>query len=444
MNTALQLAHGYLLGYVICTLLLRLWDFAGWPWQFWDIANVMLVGCMPLAGIIILNKFSTIVPGHSGNKSAAPDNIKSRRTLYTYLGICLLVALIAMRFYFIAAEALVRPIFAWDAWYSWTPMTIQFFDGGSLQAPMTTINPSHGIFANLAHLWSFLAAGTTQQTLTGLPWVTTAVAITIGVYGLLREASISLLGSLLGCYIVISMPFFDIHSMLVGYADIWLTLAFFLGLHCCLKLQRRASLASTLSILFYAIVCISIKQSGFGLAFILFLAAGHVQLSKKRRGVAIVPLLTLLAIAVILWLPGSNLYLQFNTMGGKEFLLSSDRIVVFDVMTLRPKEYTPIGAYIVESLLLFLNWHLLYFLAGVTLALQFVAKNWHSTIRNPVPLATCFGLIYTTLYHGMIAPDGAEGHQGLSRSMLYFAPSLACWMTAAISDQLNRYSIRHL
>jgi hypothetical protein len=430
LHPALQLAHGYMLGFLACSLIIRFWNLAGWRIDFVPITVLMCLAC-GLLWLVQRQFCRTEDPGDYLHRRVSKNLATGFRRIsvpFALAWLCLAL-LIGWRLYGIALEALVRPLFAWDAWASWTPRTLLFFEARTLDASYQTIKDSHGIFTNIVHFWAMLGADTTETTLAALPWLGAGAAILLGTYGWLRSASASWQLALITCYALISLPFPAIHSMLAGYADIWLTLAVFLGLSCCATFKLHHQWQIGLLAIGYALLCATIKQAGYGATLIILACLVHVTLTRQRSiYAAVIPVLAISASIAVAMVPGSSVDLNLSLPGKQQLIISGDEFAVTGLIRIGVESYQGIGPFLIESLFIFPNWHLLFATACLLFFWRVANADMATTARDPVPLAILLGLLYTSLYHGLAAPQAAMGHQGLSRSMLYYIPSLVCWM----------------
>jgi hypothetical protein len=444
LHPALQLAHGYMLGFLACSLIIRSWNLVGWRIEFAPITVIMCLAC-GLLWFLQRQFGGTEDPGDYHHRSVSQNLTKGfcRTSLPLALTCLCLALLIAWRFYAIALEALVRPLFAWDAWAAWTPRTLLFFEARALEASYQTIKDSHGIFTNIVHFWAMLGADTTETTLAALPWLGAGAAIILGTYGWLRSASVSWQLALITCYAQISLPFLAIHSMLAGYADIWLTLAVFLGLSCCATLKLHHQWQIGLLAIGYALLCATIKQAGYGAMLIILGCLIHVTLTRQRSIYsAVIPTLAISVSIVVAMVPGSGVDLNVPLPGAQRLIISGDEFALTGFIRIGVESYQGIGAYLFESLFIFPNWNLLFATACLLFFWRIANADLVTTARDPAPLAILLGLLYTSLFHGLAAPQAAMGHQGLSRSMLYFVPSMVCWMGFIVSEGLREAASR--
>jgi hypothetical protein len=166
----------------------------------------------------------------SSNLSEAPFN-RGQKLLFAAL-----LAWVAFHFAFMAVEVFTQPVYPWDAWTTWIYRSkAWFFSGGIAEmvspaqwAVTTTANSYTGqawaypYFPSVIPFWSALSLGRWSETLVNLPVLLAGAAIAMAFYGQCREYGMSILYSLAGCYLLISIPLFGTHIALAGYADIWM------------------------------------------------------------------------------------------------------------------------------------------------------------------------------------------------------------------------------
>src|SRR5438552_721056 len=174
--------------------------------------------------------------------------------------------------YFIGALALGRivPFVRADVWLSGA--TAAYFDA-SPDSPSTV---------PLLQVWSCVALGRWDDSAMNWPWLCMLLALTLAVYGSLRSAGLSLLGALVGAYLVASLPLLDTHAALAGYADLMLA-----GVYTCAALAlhrwvlRRDARDAALALLL-ALACPLVETSGS--VWALTLVPGGVVAIFPRRG----------------------------------------------------------------------------------------------------------------------------------------------------------------
>lgn len=166
------------------------------------------------------------------NIPASPANALSVKHAAAFLFIA---ALTATHWLLALANNLVRPIFPWDAFTTWMYRAKAWALSDSVAAMESTFNwlqmggqSGFAIYANQypAPLSAFSAAssavvGGWNESAASLPWSIAALAIGSLTYGILRRC-LTPLYSLTGAYLLLSMPLFETHAALAGYADLWI------------------------------------------------------------------------------------------------------------------------------------------------------------------------------------------------------------------------------
>jgi hypothetical protein len=429
---ALYLGHGYLLGFFVCTLLLRASNSLSLPFNFLGLSSIQIILAAAIAWFIISRRKITV-----SEASAEAKNSNALATWEKTVGV-LLLSLICLRLASIAQEVWLRPIFGWDAWDAWVPKTLQFYDSQSLSFSVGTIKDSHGIFSNLVHLWTMLGGSTTKTTLTGLPWLVALIALVFAMYGHLRALKISPLISLLACYFIASLPFLNIHSMLVGFADLWLTLVFTLGILSLTLYSNTRQIRVLLLSVFYALLCGAIKQAGIVMGAILvacIIAQILIQLDKKWLSLTAFAIFAGAALVVIVvFTTEYQVNVDLPLVG--EIVFRQDRFKVSG-LTVILKEYVSIIPPLTESSFFFASWHLVVYLFLFVLGCSVIKRAWLLS-THPVVLATLSSFIFVWLYHSFVAPGAAYGHQGLSRALMYITPSMVYWIILVILAYSNQ------
>ena len=144
-----------------------------------------------------------------------------------------LFAWLALRLLLLLMEVVQRPLYPWDAWTQWSTKARVFYE-------LRTIVPfvgasqwfasSGGVYFDaaphypatvpLTQVWSATLLGAWNDSLINLPWWLTAVAFGLTLYGFLRLQRMSTLFALTGAWLALSLPMFDTHVALAGYADL--------------------------------------------------------------------------------------------------------------------------------------------------------------------------------------------------------------------------------
>ena len=148
----------------------------------------------------------------------------------------LAMLLMTIHLVFIAVEIITQPLYPWDAWAAWVYRAKAWFLSGGLTgitspSNWATVNSadiytfdawSYPPFASIVPYWAALSLGRWSETLINLPVFFAGLAIGLGLYGQCREHGLSVLYSLMACYLLFSIPLLGTHLALAGYADIWM------------------------------------------------------------------------------------------------------------------------------------------------------------------------------------------------------------------------------
>ncbi len=361
-NAFMVLGHGFFLGTFFNTLIMRLWDVLGLTLNFWGIAAAVFI--LGIVGIVL--QFLRLAPVvKTVIRDAAPR-------WHIALGTAL-IALIAWRHVTLLQELLLRPLYAWDAWMNWAPKAIVWFHQGSLvdfltpdewllpgsEAAYTLGNrqaSDYPITVPLIQLWVMLAIGTWDHSVVYLPWLLAPLAMGLGLYGHLRVAGVPYLAATIACYLLLSLPYLNVHSVLAGYADIWVACAF--GLAVCALYEWRLSRhwAYALLLLALALLCAQLKEPGMILALILIVFGARVWLDVRPTWVLAIASFagSLLALVLFFGVSMDVPYLGHLVVDGGTIELGKvGRIEL---------EYHNVMSSFIETFFVMINWHLLWYL----------------------------------------------------------------------------------
>jgi hypothetical protein len=427
----LYLGQGYILGTFAVVWLIKVWDAGGLTLGFWPIAGALMsLSILLLAGMLLATKSGSTIP----HTEPGLTNNSWQKGFILLLLLCLAMA---AHLLFVVQELLLRPTFPWDAWRGWEPKVIQFFANRSLDAPMETIG-NYGEVSTLAMLWMMLASEKSHEPFLHLPWLLAYLALAAIVYGYLRERSSSLVAAF-GAYLVTSLPYLNSHVALAGYADIWLTLAFTVGVLALSEFRCNHRYRQLILALLMAAACLQAKRAGMGFAAVL-LALVVVEIGMRApRPVAEALVIASITMAGILGLTLLGyMNLQFPLPGGQKLLLSSSEFHVTGLVrfVFNP-DWQPSPFF--EALLQFGNWHLAAYLWLGAAAMVLALRKWPLLLRVE-NLGVMGGLTVIVLYFVMAAPETALDHTGLSRALLYVMPLAVAWLLTTTSNGGTRDS----
>ncbi len=436
--------HGYFVGLFVTVLLLQLCDLALGHVLFWPVATVLLV----LTGLFLV---AGRITGGSAPTSTHPVDTPPPAWHRVVIGFVL--TLIVVRYHVLLQEILLRPLYAWDAWMNWMPKAVVWFQHGTLTAfvsPQEWLQLSVGAnvytlgnaqashyppMVPLIQLWQMLGAGTDDHSLLLLPWWLLPISLGLALYGHLRLAGLSTLAATCACYLLLNMPYLNVHTALPGYADSWLAASFGLAVFSLHEWEQQRRWPWAMLSLTMAIICTQLKVPGIvlGLIIMALLVRSWFRLSARYE-LMLAVLATGLLLAVLL------IGFDFNIPGVGRFLLSSNGVSapVFGDFVLT---YHNISGALFEALLVMINWNLLWplFLLAVTITLLQTRENRQpSGALLSILLALGFLLFVFYLTRHSAA---AENFTTINRAFLYPVPALIFYVFVTLASRRQRSAI---
>ncbi len=214
------------------SLAITSWGLRGLGALFPDLSNasVLYIGFLVLALLSLAYIYHRPLT-HPANPSGRPSAITLPPSVQ--IGLLLLI-LLHLSYSFL--EIITQPVFPWDGWTVWIFRAKAWFYSNNL-APILNFNQwfwgdEGGSYTTAAQLypwmvsvialWAAIGLGQWHEALVNMPSLLAAVAIGIGLFGLLRALNASKALLLIGAYLLVSTPIFSVHMSLGGYADIWL------------------------------------------------------------------------------------------------------------------------------------------------------------------------------------------------------------------------------
>ncbi len=442
-NGFIVAGHGYLVGVLLVTLLIRLWSAAGLELQFWNLTIPLT--CLMLLGLVALGRQS--VPQNKATLARSRLPVMPSKNWRTAV-IALLVGLILYRYTTLIHEFALRPLFPWDAWMNWAPKAIVWFYHNGLVPYVSPVEWSqhtegklsytlgnfhawrYPINVPLIQLWSMLGAKTSDHPLVYFPWIMIMLSLALALLGHLRLSGLSPLGAALACYILLNLPYINIHTVLTGYADLWLAAVFGLatfalhGWHC----VRHWSYA--LLALFFALGCALTKIPGIvlGVIIVAVFLASLTKLNFKLLLITGGLLALCLTYTVITGI-------EFTIPNIGQFTLNQD-IIDLPYIGSFSLEYHPVHGAFLDTLFYMQNWNMLWYLSIV--AFFYIA--WKKWLKPPSPELALLILgmlfIFFTFYF-TIHYRSALNFTALNRALLYLIPVLIFYLAARVTELLQ-------
>ncbi|TMH48913.1 MAG: hypothetical protein E6H60_11120 [Betaproteobacteria bacterium] len=409
-SAALRLGYGYFIGALALTLWMHALSATGVGFGRISIGAPLLVAVVALfAWATRRNRISI-----AAVRNATSALVRPQLTRWQQWAWMLLLAWLGLRFASIAAEIMWRPLYPWDAWGQWATKARVWFELGRIvpfaradvwlsgaTAAYFDASPDNPSTVPLLQVWSCVALGRWDDSAMNWPWLCMLLALTLAVYGSLRSAGLSLLGALIGAYLVASLPLLDTHAALAGYADLMLA-----GVYTCaaLALHRwvlRRDACDRALVLLLALACPLVETSG--LVWALTLVPGGVVATFPRRGPKLVAFGFGAAALVVL------AFARFEpALLGHSLHL----------------DYQPRWHSLADAYLFFGNWHLLWY---VVIVLAIIGAR--RLVRPPLaPLALIVASGLGVLFIAFAFPSATSVAQfgTANRATLPLAPLLTC------------------
>jgi hypothetical protein len=419
-----QAGYGFFLGYAILTLAVMAshgWmGGVSWPW--------LMVFLFLLAGLggFVLYRAQKPMPAVNGD---APDPIGTGQRIL--LGA--LVVWAGLHLLFAAIEILNQPVYPWDAWQSWVYRSKAWFlSGGTAEfvnssswarsaSPETYALSGHNYppLATVLPYWAALALGRWSETLVNLPVLLVGMAIGLALYGQCREIGMGQLISLVGAYLLLSIPLFGTHLALAGYADIWMSgyagLGFVALIRGAAKGQR---FQSALGLLMIALAML-VKNEGvvWFLAALLMLAL----IACRWRTVSLAAL-ACLALGSLAWLLDVK-YAEIPILGG--FGIIDNQFEIPFVGRFTVEVHNVWQAYW-DNFFTMGSWNLLWLLVAACLLLALFGKKPLTvpSVRASVVFIVIFAASQALIFGFTDQGVWADTYTAINRLPLHFVPAL--------------------
>ncbi len=443
----LLLGYGYPIGQLLVMMLILVWDRIGLPLTWAGLVSALaLIGAMAIGLIVWRRRHSSgTEPDHSSYAATGKRAWLNRGDLIWLLP---LLTFCWLRGGVMAEELLLRPLYAWDAWMNWVPRSIVWFQHASLTpfaTPDVWLNHSSDTelytLGNRAAsdyppgiplllLWHMLGAGTADHTLLYIPWLLLPITAAMVLWGHLRTQGLGRLICAVAVYVLLSMPLPATHTVLPGYADLWLGIAFALGAMSLAHWQHSGESRYARLAIAMALLCALLKNPGLGLATLLLTGTLLMAWRPPLRWVAGLTVVGL-AILFIGLLAGMN----------PAWVARFDALPAIPLPGALPElrlRLRPLLVHLGEAIYARPNWHLL----GVLLPASLLAGLLLSGVRRMFDIALLlFVLAFSLLLFVFGFTQYAENlTQGVTfhRALLYLAPLAVFLAFAQLVPLLRR------
>ena len=421
-NMPIVIGHGYLVGLFATTLIMRLWNAGGIPLNFAGLATT--VACVTFIGVGLLKLWPI--------KVHVPLPHSPLRT-WEWAVIAILASLMVLRYYHITQEVFLRPLFPWDAWMNWAPKAIVWehysalvpFASASewLQAQPEDLVHMEGalnawkypITVPLIQLWGMLGVGSSDHTYPYLPWVLLPLAMGSALYGHLRLSGYSLTLSVVAVYLLLNMPFVNVHAALAGYADLWVAGTFGCAVFAVSAWYDTGNKAYATLAAVLAIMATQLKIPGLIMAGIILLTLGVTMLRLKTR--LALPALAILLVFVIMLVA---IGLDTNVPGLGRIAISTEEITV-PYLGSYTIDFHPVQGAMVDTIFLMINWNILGYIMIPAMLLALTYRKLDQCLPQALALMASLSFIFL-VYFFTERSEFANDYTQVNRALLYSVP----------------------
>jgi hypothetical protein len=412
-RVALRLGYGFFVGTLLLTLWMRALSLLGVTFSWLSIGLPMLIVAATAfawaakRGALSWTLTRDVLAG------VRPPPLPRWRALVWWL----LLGWLALRLASLTAEAVWLPLYPWDAWVQWATKARVWYELGRI-VPFVRADawlagatsayfdaaPSYPATIPLMQVWSSVALGSWDDSAMNWPWPLTLLALSLAVYGALRDNGLPPLGALIGAWLLASLPLVDVQVALAGYADLMMGAMYALA---ALELYRWARDRDPRDAAFAALLafcCPLIKIPG--IVWALTLVPGVIVALLPRRGLKIVAVGFGVAALALLALGRS----ETTVILGYPLKL----------------DFAPSWYALAQSYLFFANWHLLFY---ATVAMLLVGgRRLLAPPLAPLAMTGAAGLafLFVIFAYGNASAWMMSDYTTINRATMHFAPFLVC------------------
>lgn len=355
----------------------------------------------------------------------------------------------------LVANLLTQPLYPWDAWMNWVPKAIYWYDLGTdvkfvsandwltlenAERSFTLGNRSANRYPELIpslQYGSMVAYGTSHTKLIFLPWLLLPFAMSCCLYEHLRQQKLPILPSIVASYMLFSLPLLRNHSVLSGYADLFLT-CFFLMLVIALRnwaIHRRK--VALHNLLLFGFACCLTKIPGVLLVLAVSCSLILVECSKKFRAGG--PLLLTSCLLSLYVLSYVGVSANIPVIG--DLVLTSNYISLpwfgsFDIA------YRSIASSLGMSLFWQDNWFFLGYVFIVYVVTQVFIFRSKFIIAPELYVILVMSIFVYFIYFFTSHYKSAINFTSINRAVLYIMPILLLYIFTSVSSLMARINSR--
>ena len=410
------IGYGYLVGAFATTLLMRLGSAGGLRWSAPWIGGALLA--LAVAGWLVVRPHASLraamLRGAAARAAMAP---LPRKLFWLFLALCAINATA------IACYVVWSLLLPYDAMAQWADKARVWFEYGRMVPFVDTLswrrsgdvlrfwdpNSNYPATIPLLQAWSALAVGHWDESLINLPWIAGFVSLGIAFYAQVRRLGAGSAKAMACTYLLLSLPFLDVHAAVSGMVDIFVAIAYGLAAISLWQwtLQRQwqdAALAAAM-----AVICASLKNEGIVWLLTLLPAIGIAL--NRRSGIAAVMAVGLAA----------ALYLAFGP--------TEIRIMGYVLRTKLENVTLPVY----QHLFVMDNWHLLWYAALALIVLKARVLLGRTLAPMTATMLAAGGFIVVVFFFSTAAV-GVDEETLLNRFLLQAVPALFFYLVLILRE----------
>ncbi len=331
------------------------------------------------------------------------------------------------------------PLVAWDAWVGWAAKAKLWYEQGLELATVSFsdwIGLSDARVNQIAHYpdgvsliyYAFaLFAGWNESVLNAL-WPLLLANFTVYFYHSMRARLHHPLLPMGLCFVLLSIPFLQVHVVMAGYADLWMAMFLFLAIHSLQTFLQHRHWRTFLLALVFICALPMIKLEGWLWLCLLLFAWTLKTINPVNR---------LFYWACVLFLLGLWLFfggLEFDTAIGP-FILRPDLISIPNVIEFRLYFTNAMDAF-ANSLWISQNWSLLWYSLLAYVVFNHIHRKYSEAMLYSLFLNWAFVFILI-LFFLTDAASWAQNYTTLNRFILHIVPVYLFIMAQYLDLQLR-------
>ena len=267
-----------------------------------------------------------------------------------------------------------------------------------------------------------LGAGTSDQNFSNLPWLFAPLAFALALYGHLRLLGASVLPATLACYMLLSIPYINVHTALAGYADMWLAFAFSAAVLSLNEWQQSRHWSWGALSLFFALACTQLKLPGLvlGAIIVLVFLVSLIKLTSRARLIVV-----MLAAMFLLYIAFIGINLSIPTIGQVEISLSKIALPYLGTFQL---EYHPVHQALINTIFSMANWNILWYLFVAVLVVKLLRKDFLKPASLELQSIVLLLLFFFVVFYFTHIYEFVLDYSTVNRVLLYVVPVMVFYI----------------